>query len=411
MGEFDAIAEMEKVAHRSTANELAERALSKARCQLSLGRDAKSAFFATLVLRINTRQDYEIDTASTDGAEFAYNPDWWIGLTEKERIGVLAHEVLHVALAHHCRRGSRDLGNWNIACDLAINQVLHDSGFALPHDALYPGDGKYKDFDRDAAAEQHYSKLQEPKPDPEQQQGDGQCEGDDPGKCGGVRDAAQDESGRQKAESDAKIGLAMANESAKHAKGDLPAALSELVTEVLDPPTAWEEILRRFVERAIRGKDTYTYARPNRRYVPQGLYLPSQKAESLGHILVHVDTSGSCASYLPRFGGEVSAILGCNPCRLTVVYGDTQVQRVDTWEPSDGDYQWEAPLGGGTDHNHLLDWIDENQQEPPICVIALTDGYTAIRDEPPAMPVLWCVTPDGSAEALTFGEVVALPDA
>ena len=49
-------------------------------------------------------------------------------LAPKELEAVLAHEVLHCALGHHCRRGERDPKLWNEAADLAINSILVANG-------------------------------------------------------------------------------------------------------------------------------------------------------------------------------------------------------------------------------------------------------------------------------------------
>ena len=57
-------------------------------------------------------------------------------LTPEELEGVLAHEVLHCALAHHCRRGTREPRLWNEATDFAINPIVLKNGLALPADAL-----------------------------------------------------------------------------------------------------------------------------------------------------------------------------------------------------------------------------------------------------------------------------------
>ncbi|MGA3325888.1 MAG: hypothetical protein ABSF45_15555 [Terriglobia bacterium] len=45
-------------------------------------------------------------------------------LKPAELEGTLAHEVLHCALGHQCRRGERDPGLWSEAADLAINPIL-----------------------------------------------------------------------------------------------------------------------------------------------------------------------------------------------------------------------------------------------------------------------------------------------
>jgi len=56
----------------------------------------------------------------------------WIGrefmeLTEKQRLFVLGHEVLHAALQHAARRGDRDPILWNLAADAIVNEVLWKS--------------------------------------------------------------------------------------------------------------------------------------------------------------------------------------------------------------------------------------------------------------------------------------------
>jgi predicted metal-dependent peptidase len=96
-----------------------------------LGKDAKSCFFATLALRLLPGPDWGIDTLATDGRRLAYRPDFVTTLTPDELLGVVAHEVLHNALAHHARRDWREPRRWNVACDLAVNPLL-DAGFALP---------------------------------------------------------------------------------------------------------------------------------------------------------------------------------------------------------------------------------------------------------------------------------------
>lgn len=80
----------------------------------------------------------------TDGRRLVYNPAFVEQLTPAELEGVLAHEVTHCALAHHCRRGERDAQLWNQATDYAINPILVSNGMTLPqagHSArLHRGD-------------------------------------------------------------------------------------------------------------------------------------------------------------------------------------------------------------------------------------------------------------------------------
>ena len=58
----DPFAVIEVAANRQVAEEQAAKALASARVNLILGRDAKSAFFATLVLRLTPEPNWDIDT-------------------------------------------------------------------------------------------------------------------------------------------------------------------------------------------------------------------------------------------------------------------------------------------------------------------------------------------------------------
>jgi predicted metal-dependent peptidase len=50
--------------------------------------------------------------------------------------GLIAHEVMHLALCHHTRQGKRDHDKWNRAADHAINHLLQGAGFDLPLNVL-----------------------------------------------------------------------------------------------------------------------------------------------------------------------------------------------------------------------------------------------------------------------------------
>src|SRR5579872_7101495 len=108
-----------------------ERKLTRARTQLLLNQP----FFGTLCLRL-TLAAGGVPTMATDGRRILYDPAFVNSLKPAELEGVLAHEVLHCALGHHCRRGERDSQLWNEAADLAINPILIGNGFTLPADAL-----------------------------------------------------------------------------------------------------------------------------------------------------------------------------------------------------------------------------------------------------------------------------------
>ena len=172
----------DEVARQRTA-EAAAKALAAARATLILGRDAASVFFACLVLRLRAEPDASAQTMATDGRVLAYAPEFVAGLSQDELVGVLAHEVMHCALAHPARRAGRDPGRWNVACDLGVNPLLSAAGFALPAGRLVPGEGRYADVPTGLSAEAYYARLSDDPPGDQDEWGES-----DPGGCGGVRD-------------------------------------------------------------------------------------------------------------------------------------------------------------------------------------------------------------------------------
>ena len=93
-------------------------------------------FYATILYNLKRIECNDRPTMSTDGIHLRYNTDFVESLTPDELVGVLCHEVMHVASLHHTRSGSRDHFKWNVACDYAINLIIADSGLTLPEDAL-----------------------------------------------------------------------------------------------------------------------------------------------------------------------------------------------------------------------------------------------------------------------------------
>ncbi len=125
-----------------------EQKLTRARTQLLLNQP----FFGTLCLRLKLVSG-SVPTMATDGRRIAFNPAFVDELKPAELEATLAHEVMHCALGHHCRRGERDPRLWNEAADLAINPILVGNGFTLPTGALI--DSSFSDL----SAEEIYARL------------------------------------------------------------------------------------------------------------------------------------------------------------------------------------------------------------------------------------------------------------
>jgi predicted metal-dependent peptidase len=386
-------AALEEAAARQAQSEAAAKAVAAARARFVLGRDARSAFFACLALRLKPSPSWNVPTMATDGRSLEYNPSFVAGLTPDELLGVVAHEALHCALGHHARRGARDPSRWNVACDLAVNGILLGAGFSLPNGRVMAGEGRYAALPPGKAAEEYYGLLPPPP--------DGQPDDPDPGRCGAVKDPG---SPADAADQQASWEVALVQaERAAAARGELPGGLARSVSESLHPPVDWRAVLREFVSSTAR--NDYSWARPNRRFVAQGLYLPGLRSEELGEVMVAIDTSGSVgAAELAVFGSELDALLGAFDCTATIVYHDAAVTHVQTWVPADGPLVLEPKGGGGTSHVPVFEWLEKEGKEP-ACVVCLTDLDTEFPDRAPSVPVLWGVV-GGNTSTPPFGRAV-----
>ncbi len=396
--------------------------MALARTRLVLGRDAQGRFFAHLAFRWagdRTVIDWQIDTAATDGERLYVNPEFVLSLSATQLVGLLCHEVMHIVLSHHARRGGRDPRRWNIACDLAINPIVRDAGFSLPEGGLFPGAGPFSHMPEGLSSGEYYDLLEEDDCDGEQAGGEGKPgEGPaapvgapgvavpagaqvghaagrscpDPGRCGGVIEPGDGSPADcQQAEAQAQVAVAQAHAEAK-SRGSLPGGLTRLVTQVLAPKVDWKDVLREFVSRQAR--NDFSWSRPNRRYIHQGLYLPGLHSEELGDVVLAVDTSGSIsARELDRFAAEITGILEAYDCTLVIVYHDCRVQHVQTWRSSDGPLVLEPKGGGGTSHVPVFDHLAK-MADPPTCIVCLTDMYSSFPDRAPDVPVLWASTTD-----------------
>jgi predicted metal-dependent peptidase len=179
--------------------------------------------------------------------------------------------------------------------------------------------------------------------------------------------------------------------------GDAARAIAEQVAPKVD----WREVLRRYLSTAA--KSDYAWTPPNRRYIARGIYLPSLRSETLGPVVIAVDTSGSIDdATLAAFAAEIAAILeDAAPEAVHVVYCDDAVAATEDFEP--GDLVRLTPHGGGgTAFRPVFDWVAKSDIRP-VCAVYLTDLCGDDFGPEPDYPVLWVSTAGTEAP---FGEVI-----
>ena len=349
-------------------------------------------FFGTLCLRLKP-VEWDDQTGATDGVHLFYNPKWFEKLTDMERIGFLAHEVMHVVLLHITRRNNRHATKWNVACDYAINNYLVAEGFILPKGGLV--DPQYDNM----SAEAIYSELPEPP------QGWDNVPVDF-GKCGGVMDHPGNDGtpGTTSAiEAGLTVAIHQAAEAAK-AQGKLSGNLESIISDITDPKVDWKAVLARFLR--ANNKSDFTWVRPNRRFISRGMYLPSLHNPCLEEIVVAVDTSGSISDEeLKQFTTETSYILHeLAPERVQFIQCDYDVQGVTEYTRESLPLKVTYEGRGGTRFEPVIDYVNENHPNA-AALVYLTDLECSEFGDQPHYPVLWVTTNPGDAP---YGEVIQM---
>mgnify|MGYP002418585047 FL=1 len=96
----------------------------------------RQPFFGSLALHLALKPDSTCRHLWTDGRTLGFNPVWAATLPHERLVGAQAHEVMHLACAHHVRRNGRDARIWNEACDVVVDALLLGAGFRLPQGHL-----------------------------------------------------------------------------------------------------------------------------------------------------------------------------------------------------------------------------------------------------------------------------------
>lgn len=102
----------------------------------------KQPFYAYLLVKTKRVIDKRVPVAGVsviDGMITLYiNPEGYLSYTKEERIFILIHEIMHVIWIHYLRKNKRDHSLWNVATDIAINQLIETDYAYMPIDCLRP---------------------------------------------------------------------------------------------------------------------------------------------------------------------------------------------------------------------------------------------------------------------------------
>lgn len=347
----------------------ARKALDKAKIALMSKSD--TVFFTTLCFSMVHEITEEVDTAATNGECIKYNPSFLMSLTDEERVFLMVHEAMHVALLHLIRRGDRDPEKWNMAADYVINLMLVDRGFKMPKDGLL--DRLFAGMD----TVQVYDLLPNNPPF-----GCPMLDIQAPGE----QSPEEVQQAEQRIQ-DIVVRAALQSKMAGDKPGTIPGDIQIYLDKLLNPILPWDKLLRRFM--MDLAKTDYSWRKPNRRYMPE-YHLPTLYGEKLGHIAIAVDTSGSVSDKdFHRFVSEINGVLKkLKPSQISLIQFDTMIKSIDVVKTERQLGQVNFHGRGGTRINQVIEWA---AKEKPLVLVVFSDGEFHHYHTNPKCPVLWMI--------------------
>jgi len=349
--------------------------------------------------------------------QLAIDPEFWKSLTPNWQLGILKHELLHIAFFHLTMREKfPDQKLFNIAADIEINQYIKDDYLPGKDMTLEDFKEKYKDdpnppprgcYIEDfrelhlrtrAGTKYYYEKLSQAAKKP------GQCQALDDLMQGGQSNVFGAESDNmhptwkefeQLSDAEKKLivnqtdhilkGIA---ETVAKGQGHVPGELSAYINALLNeepPKFNWKAYLRRFAGGSIKVFTKKSRRKISKRYFGQ----PGLKIKKKKHILIGVDTSGSVADgELKEFFNEVHHMYKTG-CDITIAQCDSTISSIKKYEGIE-DGKIEITGRGGTAFDPVINYFNENIRDFS-CLVYFTDGEASANVKPKGR-TLWVLS-------------------
>lgn len=388
-------------------------------------------FGAMVTALVPTPCDWVPTIGVTASGLLPYNDAWIRQRTRDEVVALYWHEVMHLVLNHHGRRGERDPYLWNVAGDIFIN----DQGRSTLNLQFPPG-GWFPELIGAAqglTADEYYSLLLKLGKEVVEGKAPGAPGDWQSGNCGsgaGNRSAGEPEDqaaegGRSESEvQQVRLSVAAAvrahTQSSGSGRGNLPLGLDRWAGEAgLPPKVPWQTLLQRTIRRAVAfrpGAVDYTFNRVARRQAGVGFgvgcpVIPAM-VQPCPRVAVVLDTSGSMSGeQLVRGIAETRGVLKACGSQIEFMSCDYAVH---SHGPVASPAQLAAMVkgGGGSSFVPAFHALARSRDRPSLAIF-MTDGDICVPATPPLrMDVIWLMINAGedaeSKPSCSYGQRIVI---
>lgn len=374
----------------------------------------KEPYYGFFLIMLNKLWGKMVPTAgvSKNGINYqlAINPEFWESLSDNHKLGLLKHELLHIAFGHLTTFFKfTDKRMANVAMDMEINQYISKEW--LPEGGIDIDEYADLNLDRKAGCRYYYDKLKQLQDKKKQ---DGTC-GNEPMdqlldniESGNIPDHSTWEEFEDLSEAEKKLidkqlqkVLSDAKEQTIKKRGTVPGEIEGviIVEEIVAPKFDWRGFIRRFTGVSTKVFTKKIRRKENRRFDDN----PGLKVKMRQHMLLAIDTSGSVSdSELKEFMGEIHHIYKCG-VDITIIQCDTTIKSI---EPYTGKHEINVKGRGGTEFDPVIEYFNANLRKY-TSLVYFTDGE-CYADVKPKGNTLWVLSERSSMNDSLPGKVIKL---
>jgi len=353
------------------------------------------------------------------------NEKFWDSLSDKQRRGLLKHELLHIGFFHltdYEHLTDDDLAN--LAQDMEINQYIDPED--LPPGPVLISNYPELNLEPKKGTNYYYEKLQQGKkagncPNlnsmlASMAAGNATCKikvskgGDSNGEADcNVPDHSSwkefddlDEATQKLIRKQTEHILKEIADNVVKSRGTIPGEFQEILDRInsVEPPKFdWRGYLRRFTGGSVKVYTKKTRRKYNKRYEDN----PGLKIKQKKHILVGIDTSGSVSTNeLKEFLHEIYHMQKTG-AEITIAQADTAISHIG---PFDHKKDFVIHGRGGTSFQPMIDYYNANTHKY-TCLIYLTDGE-APAPSPARGKMLWVMSSQSKINSDLIGPQIKL---
>ena len=351
----------------------------------------RESFYGLYLISLNKKIDKSIPTACVgrDGInlDLRINPEFWSKSTEASRIGILKHELLHIAMFHldmFSRYSNKKL--LNMAADLEINQYISSEYKGEDWVGLELDKSPFKELKLEPfkGTDYYYKKLEE-----ESQNNPNGEMSSEMGAGIGDHDLWEEieklpEAEKKLIQKQVEHVLKQTAETVAKGHGNVPGELKDIIGRLnkkTESVIDWKAYLRRFSSRSTKILTKKTRYKSSKRFNPN----PALKINPKKSTLVGIDTSASVSNEdLVELFNQINHIHKSGT-EVTIVEFDTKINQIYEYEPTK---KIEVIGRGGTDFNPIHDYVRKSRGKYNNLII-MSDGEAPAPTNDVLIPVLW----------------------